>query len=98
MKNPMSNGNKNRTSRVLMMAMLMCLMFSPQLTDHTYAQVFLSDEDYNENRANVTDGALIPVLPQDLEVDWIPSPIGEGWLLLASFGGAYLLGKRRKEE
>lgn len=97
MNNPMSNRNNNRTSRVMMMALLLCLMFSPALTDHASAQVFLTDEDYNDNRAPVTDGALIPVLPQDLEVDWIPSPIGEGWLLLAGLGGAYLLGKKRKE-
>ena len=97
MKNPMYRNN-NWSKRVLMMALLMCLMVSPILTDHAYAQVFISDEEYNNNRANVTEGDLIPVLPQNLEVDWINSPIGEGWLLLAGLGGAYLLNKKRKEE
>lgn len=97
MKNPMYRNN-NWSKRVLMMALLMCLMVSPILTDHAYAQVFISDEEYNNNRANVTEGDLVPILPQNLEVDWIISPIGEGWLLLAGLGGAYLLGKRRKEE
>ena len=99
MKNPMSNRNNNRTSRVLMMALLMCLMVSPVLTDHACAQVFISDEDYNNNRADVTGGGdLVPILPQNLEVDWIePTPLGGGWLLLAGLGGAYLLGKKRKE-
>lgn len=97
MKNPMYRNN-NWSKRVLMMALLMCLMVSPILTDHAYAQVFISDEEYNNNRANVTEGDLVPILPQNLEVDWIISPIGEGWLLLAGLGGAYLLGKKRREE
>ena len=97
MKNPMYRNN-NWSKRVLMMALLMCLMVSPILTDHAYAQVFISDEEYNNNRANVTEGELVPILPQNLEVDWIePAPLGEGLLLLAGLGGAYLLNKKRKE-
>jgi len=98
MKNLMSNGNNNKISRVLTMALLMCLMVSPKLADRACAQIFISDEDYNSSRANVTEDELIPILPQNLEVDWIPTPIGEGWLLLAGLGGAYLLGKKRKED
>ena len=98
MNNSILHGNNHRTSRVLMMAFLMCLMVSPKLADRACAQIFISDEDYNSSRANVTEDELIPILPQNLEVDWIPTPIGEGWLLMMGFSGAYLLNKKRKRE
>ena len=99
MKKTKLNENNNWTKQVLMMVLLVCLMASPKLTDRACAQVFLSDDEYNENRANVTEGELVPILPQNLEVDWIePAPLGEGWLLLAGLGGAYLLNKKRKKE
>ena len=63
------------------------------------AQVFLDDEDFN-NRAGSSEvpGAIIP--EQDVTYDQFQPyvPVGEGLLLLAGLAGAYLVGKRRKEE
>ena len=62
------------------------------------AQVFLDDDDLN-NREGVNDlGAIIP--EQDVNYDQFQPyvPVGEGFLLLAGLAGAYLVGKRRKEE
>ena len=63
------------------------------------AQIFLDDEDLN-NRAGSSEvpGAIIP--EQDVTYDQFQPyvPVGEGILLLAGLAGAYLVGKRRKEE
>lgn len=62
------------------------------------AQVFLDDEDLN-NRAGSSEvpGAIIP--EQDVTYDQFQPyvPVGEGILLLAGLAGAYLVGKRKKE-
>ena len=63
------------------------------------AQVFLDDEDLN-NRAGSSEvpGAIIP--EQDVTYDQFQPyvPVGEGILLLAGLAGAYLVGKRKKED
>jgi hypothetical protein len=61
------------------------------------AQVFLDDETMNSNRAGevAPPGAFIP--EQGVDHDQYV-PVGEGMLLLAGLAGAYLVGKRRKEE
>ena len=62
------------------------------------AQIFLDDEDLN-NRAGSSEvpGAIIP--EQDVTYDQFQPyvPVGEGILLLAGLAGAYLVGKRKKE-
>ena len=76
------------------------------------AQIFLDDEDLN-NRAGSSEvpGAIIPeqdgssevpgaIIPeQDVTYDQFQPyvPVGEGILLLAGLAGAYLVGKRKKE-
>ena len=63
------------------------------------AQIFLDDEDLN-NRAGSSEvpGAIIP--EQDVTYDQFQPyvPVGEGILLLAGLAGAYLVGKRKKED
>ena len=62
------------------------------------AQVFLDDDDLNTRGDGVNDlGAIIP--EQDVNYDQFQPyvPVGEGFLLLAGLAGAYLVGKRRKE-
>ena len=62
------------------------------------AQVFLDDEDMNGNRANGGSQLVInnPAV-YDSGEDWY-APVGEGIVLLVGLAGAYLVGKRRKEE
>ena len=61
------------------------------------AQVFIMDEDdYQGNRAaGPGPGAMIPMQdnPNDQYI-----PVGEGVFVLAGLAGAYLLGKRKKEQ
>ena len=79
----------------LIMTIAIATMFVAPAT----AQIFLDDEDLN-NRAGSSEvpGAIIP--EQDVTYDQFQPyvPVGEGILLLAGLAGAYLVGKRKKEE
>lgn len=62
------------------------------------AQVFLNDDDSYDNRTRLSEGELGVMVPsENVEIDQY-LPVGEGILLLAGLAGAYLVGKRRKEE
>ena len=64
------------------------------------AQVFIMEEDdYNGKRQNTPSGQLSVDLPgiYNSGEDWF-TPVGEGIFVLAGLAGAYLVGKRRKEE
>lgn len=71
------------------------------LTATAHSQVFLmTDEDF-QNNARVKNNSQTPLVPYqggDLDQTMPPVPLGSGWLLLASLGGAYLLAKRRSED
>ncbi len=62
------------------------------------AQVFIMDEDeYNNGR--VSDPAAFGVMVPEQDVTYDQYlPLGEGIVVLAGLAGAYLLGKRRKED
>ena len=63
------------------------------------AQVFIIDDDeFTKNRAT-SDGGMLVDLPQiyNSGEDWFV-PAGEGIFVLAGLAGAYLLGKRKKEQ
>lgn len=60
------------------------------------AQIFLDDEDLN-NRATNPDVFGVMVPEQNVTYDQYV-PVGEGILLLAGLAGAYLVGKRKKED
>ena len=97
-KNNIGNANttrkaKNKRLIALMVAILMT--GGPAM-----AQIFLDDESLT-NRGWLGDmdelGNIIPFH----EVEWDQSiyvPAGGGIMLLTVLGGAYLIGKRRKEE
>ena len=92
--------NPSMKSIVAAIALLFALC-SPTLTKHADAQIFIvPEDDYLNNRTGISDGTLVPITPQGLVYDWIDvyTPLGEGWLLLAGLGGAYLLGKQRKRK
>ena len=70
------------------------------LTTHTaYSQIFLMDFDQGENpRDPVEVEGFWFVAPMDgQEVDQF-TPVGNGVLLLAGLGGAYLLTKKKKKD
>ena len=64
------------------------------------AQIFLDDEDMNVRDGEHGNMDIGNIIPQH-GVDWDQAdytPVGEGIVLLSVLGGAYLLGKRRKQE
>ena len=82
-----------------MKKLIMTIAIATLMAVPAMAQIFLDDEDLN-NRAGSSEvpGAIIP--EQDVTYDQFQPyvPVGEGILLLAGLAGAYLVGKRRKEE
>ena len=80
---------KRRRVIVLLLFMTMSLTMK--------AQVFMMDGD--ENYRDPEDPQVFAGLPEDFGagVDWY-TPVGDGLLLLAALGGAYLSGKRKNEK
>ena len=79
--------------RIIAIAAALMMATAPAM-----AQVFIMEEDdYNGNRVGTT--SLDVDLPgvYDSGDDWF-TPVGEGLFVLAGLAGAYLVGKRRKEE
>ena len=63
------------------------------------SQVFMTDEEAWENKREAQGAPNITVLIPKQDVDWDQfTPVGEGVLVLAGLAGAYLLGKRKKEQ
>lgn len=63
-------------------------------------QIIYTEEDAGLNPRAQADGDMNVMVPmQGVSVDqWKITPLGNGFLLLAGLGGAYLLSKRKKEE
>ena len=63
-----------------------------------FAQVIITDEDVNHNRAEGDANAIGVMVPmQNVDMDqWKVAPLGSGVLLLAGLGAAYLARKRKK--
>lgn len=61
------------------------------------SQVFIMDEGTNNRGELSSDGFTVMVAEQNVSHDQYV-PVGGGVLLLAGLAGAYLLGKRRKED
>ena len=63
-----------------------------------FAQVIITDEDVNHNRAEKNAqsvGVMVPMENVDWD-QWKVAPLGNGILLLAGLGAAYLVKKRKK--
>ena len=88
MKKDTNNIHKTRKAVAVLLFLAMSLTMK--------AQVFMMDGD--ENYREPEDPAVFINLPENygLGVDWY-TPVGDGIILLAALGGAYLLGKRKKE-
>lgn len=76
---------------IMIAAALMMFAFTAK------AQVFIiEDDEFVNNRSTSTLGVPNPQIYNSGE-DWF-APAGEGIFVLAGLAGAYLLGKRRKEQ
>ena len=81
--------------RIIAIATVMMLAVVPAMS-----QVFMTDEELNGNRSNRDAdeiGVMVPM--ENSEMDQYKfTPVGEGLLVLAGLAGAYLIGKRKKED
>jgi hypothetical protein len=82
-----------------MKKLIMTIAIATLMAVPATAQVFLDDEDLNnrENGASTIEGLGVMVPEQNVTYDQYV-PVGEGILLLAGLAGAYLVGKRKKED
>ena len=63
----------------------------------SHAQVFIISEEGENPRTPEDEGFFIENPDHESYDDWY-LPVGDGALLLAALGGAYLVGKRRKKK
>ena len=98
MKNGINFANPNhkmKKSIVIIITALLIGCFKP-----LSAQIIYTEEDAGLNpraQANGNFGVMVPM--QGVSVDqWKITPLGNGFLLLAGMGGAYLLSKRKKSK
>lgn len=89
MRRNIYNKHNARRATVLLLFMVMSLTMK--------AQVFMLDGD--ENYREPENPQVFAGLPENygLGVDWY-TPVGDGVLLLATLGGAYLLKRKRNEQ
>ena len=83
-----------------MKKLIMTIAIATMLAVPAMAQVFLDDEELNTHRNDRGGEGFAVMVPQTgVDYDqWKYVPVGEGLLVLAGLAGAYLIGKRRKEE
>ena len=80
-----------------MKKLIMTIAIATMFVAPAMAQVFLDEDEYNANRSGNTAMNIPNPAVYDSGEDWY-APVGEGIVLLAGLAGAYLIGKRRKEE
>jgi hypothetical protein len=81
-----------------MKKLIMTIAIATMFVAPAMAQVFLDDEDMaNRSGKNTSQLFIDNPAVYDSGDDWY-TPVGEGLLVLAGLAGAYLVGKRRKEE
>lgn len=83
--------NKHNTRRAIVLLLFMVMSLTMK------AQVFMIDGD--ENYREPENPQVFAGLPENygLAVDWY-TPVGDGVLLLAALGGAYLLKHKRNKQ
>ena len=91
---------KNNTTKRAMNKRVLTLAIAMLLAAPAMAQIFLDDESLTKRGWLGDMDELGNIIPFH-EVEWDQAtyaPAGGGILLLTALGGAYLLGKRRKED
>ena len=83
---------KNARNKFIVLGALMMFLVLPMR-----AQVFLMEEDMESNIRVVGSEFVVPAPYQGGDLDQY-LPLGDGLILLTSFGGAYLLKKGRKRK
>jgi hypothetical protein len=83
---------KNTKNKTVVLVALMLMLARPM-----QAQIFIMDDEFESNIRVGESEFVVPAPYQGGDLDQY-LPLGDGLLLLAGLGGAYLLGKRKKEQ
>lgn len=84
-----------RNSKKIYMLMIAALLLSMPL----HSQVFQTQDDLNsEVKGQWEDMGLVVPIEEEEEDDAKYVPVGSSLAMLAALGGAYLLGKRKKQQ
>ena len=92
----MKNVKGNRIMRKSMIMLVTMLIMAIPVR----SQVFLTQEDLESERDGQWEdiGLIVPIHLQDFDQAEPFTPVGSGIAVLAALGGAYLLGKRKKQQ
>lgn len=92
----MKNVKENRIVRKTMTLLVTMLIMAIPVR----SQVFLTQEDLDSERDGQWGdiGLIVPIHLQDFDQAEPFTPVGSGIAVLAALGGAYLLGKRKKQQ
>ena len=91
--------HNNRTMKKPLVIIASILLLSMPIR----SQVFMTHQDLEKDRSQKWEdaGLVVPIHERDFadeEEDYDYAPLGSGIALLAALGGAYLLGKKHREE
>lgn len=87
--------NKLKNIRIKFITILTLMLF---IVAPTQAQVFIMDEDVNENSRIGGSSFVIPPVPyQGADLDEYV-PLGNGLFLLLGLGSVYMMKKRKEED
>ena len=95
-----TRNTNNRSAKTMKKSLLVIAMMTLLTAGPVTAQIFLDDESLSQRGWLGTMDELGNIIPFH-EVDWDQAnyaPTGGGILLFGLLGGAYLVGKKRKEE
>lgn len=83
-----------------MKKLIMTIAIATMLAVPAMAQVFLDDEAMTNSRESHDRNSFGVMVPsENVDYDqWKYTPVGEGLLVLVGLAGAYLIGKRKKED
>jgi hypothetical protein len=82
----------------LMAIMMMSMAFVSEVKSQVFMLDYLEESESDRIGRPQIEGLDLPATPQlGITIDQY-APLGSGIVVLAALGGAYLLGKRRKEE
>ena len=92
----MKNVKENRIMRKSMIMLVTMLIMAIPVR----SQVFLTQEDLESERDGQWEdiGLIVPIHLQDFDQAEPFTPVGSGIAVLAALGGAYLLGKKNKQD
>ena len=91
----MNNSNTRNRKSMRKLVMLLFVLFA--MIGPANAQVFMMNDNGSRNGADHEELSDLNIPIHLVNYDQAYAPLGNGLIILAALGGAYLFGKKRKE-